>query len=498
MQTRKLDRGFRLEYHERDVEDADTLAQAVEPSLEAIKETWGLEPPKRCRIQLMTSWLWFLFSSTSWRWWPFYALTLPLWAWRVSKRWPSIGGWCQRSTSRYTVGVKPTRLLEKADRRIGKLIFNHEPDAQLKMTSLFCHELTHVCSADLKLPAWLNEGIAMVAADRLAGKQTVKEETLDWLREPDATLCFRDYRDLRQDPPEDAAYQYARAYWIARFLIETRPGFLADVARDVENAGEVEERIEDMLEIERGTFWCAIDRMAHSHFDKGAPSVEDAREEAAEYQLIPDSRQLVVRRVLSVLMVYTSFATLLILYVGGIANEPEPSVFLSGGAMGLISLLSSGLLFLRSVSAWAVMRSADERRPSIQVSQNWFAYRDKSGVRLDIPFAGIESIEWTASMLSPGTVVVDLKSGRCPGTIALGAGIRRRKQDGTSLIFRRELFGSAEQAKAFVAFLCSTQAAGVFRQDSFRFSPVAWIDEAMFLLAWGLIVMTTPTLLFGG
>ena len=62
------------------------------------------------------------------------------------------------------IGIKPPRLLDRADRTIGGLLFRRGPDLHKKAELTTCHELTHACSARLKLPAWLNEGLAAVTA----------------------------------------------------------------------------------------------------------------------------------------------------------------------------------------------------------------------------------------------------------------------------------------------------------------------------------------------
>jgi len=73
-------------------------------------------------------------------------------------------------------------MIEKSDRSIGARLFVEEPDINNKIQHFTCHELVHACSSHLRLPMWLNEGIAMVTVDRFVGEQTVRMDTLDLVK----------------------------------------------------------------------------------------------------------------------------------------------------------------------------------------------------------------------------------------------------------------------------------------------------------------------------
>jgi hypothetical protein len=53
-------------------------------------------------------------------------------------------------------------LPDPCDDFVGEFIFVEEKDTQTNVRHVTCHELTHACSAYLGLPAWLNEGLAVV------------------------------------------------------------------------------------------------------------------------------------------------------------------------------------------------------------------------------------------------------------------------------------------------------------------------------------------------
>ena len=128
----------------------------------------------------MTSWHGFALQS-AWPWKVLLALTFPFWAPRAKAIWPLAGGWQQSYGRRHALGIKPPRLLQSADSRIGDKIFLRDADVHDRVRSVACHELTHAFTADLRLPAWFKEGVAMVAVDRFFDRPTVKRETLETL-----------------------------------------------------------------------------------------------------------------------------------------------------------------------------------------------------------------------------------------------------------------------------------------------------------------------------
>lgn len=89
-----------------------------------------------------------------------------------------------------------------------------------------CHEVTHIVTAHLKLPFWLNEGLAMLATDEFAGMETVKPETRPFLharREP-----LQDTSALSRLTADEWLTAYAQAYWMTRTLAEKHPTLLRE------------------------------------------------------------------------------------------------------------------------------------------------------------------------------------------------------------------------------------------------------------------------------
>ncbi|MBU1877883.1 MAG: hypothetical protein KJ734_02930, partial [Chloroflexi bacterium] len=217
-----------------------------------------------CRVYVMTSWPRFLFHAAPWHWRALLVVTLPFWYRRVSHTWQVAGGWSQQFGRRRAVGVKPPRLLEQADRSIGERIFVRERDLNEKVQHVTCHELTHAFAAHLRLPMWLNEGLAMVTVDRFAGEPTVQHATLETLRRASPQGPGR-YRQVRADDGDALVYHVVRGYWLTRYVLDTRPGLILELLEQRQRHRELEDRLAAAYEMGYDEFWQRIDGLLVAH-----------------------------------------------------------------------------------------------------------------------------------------------------------------------------------------------------------------------------------------
>jgi hypothetical protein len=261
---------------ERDA--AELIGRASAQSAELITRLWGLETPGDCRVYVMTSWFRFLFHSAPPYLWPVLVLLMPFWLGRVRQLWRVAGGWAQRWGRRRAVGVKPPRLMEIADTSIGSRIFVKGENIEEKVENVTCHELVHAFSGHLRLPMWLNEGLAMVTVDRYLEKQTVRGDTLDlverWTGERDPAR----YRKMRITSPDAIVYHYARGYWITRYLEETRPELLEELLRRRSGNRRLERRVASAFEMKPPEFWRTIDATVVNHFRRESASQTGSKE----------------------------------------------------------------------------------------------------------------------------------------------------------------------------------------------------------------------------
>jgi hypothetical protein len=265
--------GLTLWFGAQDLDSVELVRQACAKTERLLHEHWGLDTLEDCRVTIMTSWLGFMFRSAPWPWRLLLGVTLPLWALRAWRIWPIAGGWEQRFGRRRAVGVKPPRLLQRADRRIGERFFVERDNVDEKVQSITCHELTHAFTSHLDLPTWLREGLAMVTVDKFFQEPTVRDDTLEMLELPSETGDLGGRQRLRVGDEGALLEVYARGYWLTRYIEETQPGRLRDLLAERCPHSELERRIAAAYGKRRATFWDEIDEVLVSYFGQRSAAV---------------------------------------------------------------------------------------------------------------------------------------------------------------------------------------------------------------------------------
>jgi len=146
-------------------------------------------------------------------------------------------------------------------------MFVEEKDMKVNVQHVTCHELVHACSAHLRLPTWLNEGIATVTADRFLERPTIREETLEFMRDFLPKGVPPTYRELSRMGGEAIAYHGMRGYWLVRYLEEEHPGFLRRMFSIHRDPKAIEREMIVELGMEPGRFWNQIDNVVVDHFE---------------------------------------------------------------------------------------------------------------------------------------------------------------------------------------------------------------------------------------
>jgi hypothetical protein len=258
--------GLYLYYAAEQEEAARLVGAACDRSVQLVRQRWDLAPPADCRVYVMTDWRRFLFHSAPWPWKVYLALTLPLLARRARRIWPYAGGWALQYGSRRVVGVKPPHVIEMSDRSLGEQIFLQDRDLNEIVGTVTCHELVHAFTFHLKLPTWLHEGLATLAMEHYLDRQIVRQETLENLVSLSAGEKEGAAGRLRVDDPQMLISQYARGYWLTRYIDETKPELLKELLAERISPKELEEKVASAFGKDRESFWKDIDRELISWF----------------------------------------------------------------------------------------------------------------------------------------------------------------------------------------------------------------------------------------
>jgi len=147
-------------------------------------------------------------------------------------------------------------------------MFVEEKDMKVNVQHVTCHELVHACSAHLRLPMWLNEGIATVTVDRFLERPTIRQETLVFMRGFLPKAAPPTYRELSRMGGEAIAYHGMRGYWLVQYLEEKHLGFLRRMFSLRRDAKAIEQEMIVELGMEPGRFWSEIDDVVVDHFGK--------------------------------------------------------------------------------------------------------------------------------------------------------------------------------------------------------------------------------------
>ncbi len=265
--------GIEIFYAAEEQTAANLVERTCAQTVHLIRHHWQLETPPDCRVYVMTAWLPFLFHAAPWYWWPIITLSLPLSYRRIQNLWAYVGGWMQRYGRRTAVGVKPPHVLQQAEESIGEQIFIQETTPEDKVQNIVCHELTHAFTAHLKLPLWLNEGLAMLTVDLLFEKTTVKPETLEALQHAKGQTEGQSYRELHRVDSVAYVYHYARSYWLTRYLHETQPALLPQLLTRRYKYQDMKERIAQAYAMSTEEFWNNLSTILPEHF-QSAPTAQ--------------------------------------------------------------------------------------------------------------------------------------------------------------------------------------------------------------------------------
>jgi hypothetical protein len=260
--------GLRLFYDPQESEAARLIGAACDRSVQLMHERWGLAAPGDCMVYVLTSWRKFLFHSAPWPWKIYLALTYPLVARRAVAIWPYAGGWAVSYGKRRVVGIKPPRLIQAADRSLGEQIFNRGRDLIETVQTVTCHELVHAFTFHLRLPTWLHEGLATLAMELFLERRLVREETLENLVLVSRNHSSTGREKLRMEQPRRLISQYARGYWLVRFIDETRPELLQDLLSERQSQSELEGRLASAYGKDRKSFWRELDSELKARFQK--------------------------------------------------------------------------------------------------------------------------------------------------------------------------------------------------------------------------------------
>jgi hypothetical protein len=212
--------GIPVFFSDQHAEDAALLASTIDETAWIVNSRWSLPTPKSCRAYILTDWSDFIKHSVPKLLYFFVGATKPLWKRRIQRTFKIAGGWMMPWPGRPAVGVKPISEIERCKTTLGERIFLPVDCSIEKFRHIACHEFVHAFTAHLKLPPWINEGLAMCAVDLLAGQGTVRPETRSADMQNPSLLSMSGYHRVSEDDYSDLLSIYTTGYWATKRLDE--------------------------------------------------------------------------------------------------------------------------------------------------------------------------------------------------------------------------------------------------------------------------------------
>ena len=251
--------GINLFYAPQESETAHLVEETLLESIRLLTTHWGLDKPQNIEVHVMTSWVGFSFASAPAARRVFLALFFPFWALRAYRSWRYAAGWALQYKNKAVIGVKPARLIKRSHSGLGAELFPVPVDLEESLRSTTCHELTHAFSGHLRLPVWLHEGLAILTSEFLLGKPAVLPQTAARLPEMAQNINSKSYRRVKKSDLLPLLYQYARSYWLVRYLEDTQPALLRELLRRPMAHAQLEERLAEAFILSPEEFWAVID-----------------------------------------------------------------------------------------------------------------------------------------------------------------------------------------------------------------------------------------------
>lgn len=201
---------------------ARTVAEAVTRTAEVLRSRWDLPVPARCTLDISADLAALVLKTAPAGYRALLRLTRPLWWRRVNRIANASGGLTLPWRNQPAVGVKPAEVIASAPEGLGSRLYLSETDPLEKVRHIASHEFTHACTAHLRLPVWLNEGLAMRAVDHVAERETVLDSTQALARDL-RSLDAAALRRLKTSDTDEVVALYATGYWAVRRVDEQSP-----------------------------------------------------------------------------------------------------------------------------------------------------------------------------------------------------------------------------------------------------------------------------------
>lgn len=237
-----------LYYSKNHLAEVNLIKKYHDEVEEKISSLWKLEKPKNVKIYFINSSIEYI--RYSFGYYSFlgklFLIILPCIFLNFIRIWKEAAGVFVNINSNYFIFLK--KYDENRSSNIGKYIFHRKYiNIEEYLKSIYSHELTHVFSEKLKLPQWLNEGLALYSSEIVLDNKIINGKSLELMDEEKTKVNIS---NLNLKSEITRAYKYIKGYWTIKYLNEIYPGFLEKTFKEYKGK-EVVNQIAKKLGIDR-------------------------------------------------------------------------------------------------------------------------------------------------------------------------------------------------------------------------------------------------------
>lgn len=266
MYTKKVD-NITIKFSLGGWSSIDRVVNSSKKCVPIVESLWGVKVPDKYSIYILDcfrDYLAMVISSCNIIQKAIIIPYLPLVYLKLKQSYSIVGG--VAAYRKPIIGIKSEIQILMNESIIGKYIFTPLPNIEQSIESIICHELFHIAVNPLHLPQWLNEGLAMYAQDKINGKRSVRDETLEYIARFPYKNCILGYKSVSEKDASLIVYAYARSYWLVNYFEEKYPGLIKEILDHHLNNDKIEKIISHRTGMKINQFWKQIDQILFEYF----------------------------------------------------------------------------------------------------------------------------------------------------------------------------------------------------------------------------------------
>ena len=251
-----------INYYKKYEKEKEIIKNNYEKVVNLIEKLWDIDSKRpTINIYIFISDFKYILCASNWFFIILrFTILLPHWLLRGRKRWKKWRGVSGFQKKEPSILIKPMEhynyYTNKNFFKYTNLYLDNKKEKIFKST--FCHEIFQVYTHDLKLPAWLKQGLAIITEEYFLDKKMILSKSINLLKE----------KHLDELDEKYSTYILIKGYWTVRYLEEKYPDFLKKTIKKYREE-EIVKEIGKKLGLNinnKDELWEQIDDLLYDHY----------------------------------------------------------------------------------------------------------------------------------------------------------------------------------------------------------------------------------------